>query len=294
MSQSIANRGISNVNALSRVAAILAVIGGVLQLFYATYYLISGYFFESFPFLIIISSILVILGAVLFFARVASPLPWLLIAGAVVNLLGSGYETSSGAIPGLWALEALTYVSSSLWTVNYLFGGIAYLLIFVAAVLALIGFIQSRSSSQSIVVSEVVSVQQTEVTVQNETDGTPKAGWFPDPNGLPNERYWDGSTWTEQTRPQSMRAPVTAGANQRLTVDQSGNPVSPSSRLVAFLLCLFLGGLGIHRFYVGKAGTGIAMIFTLGGLGIWALIDLIMIAVGSFRDKENRLLLNWQ
>ena len=54
----------------------------------------------------------------------------------------------------------------------------------------------------------------------------------------------------------------------------------------ALLLCLLLGGLGIHRFYVGKIGTGILMIITFGGLGIWVLIDLIMIAVGSFKDKH--------
>ena len=52
------------------------------------------------------------------------------------------------------------------------------------------------------------------------------------------------------------------------------------------LLCLFLGALGVHRFYVGKIGTGILMLLTLGGLGIWSLIDLIMIAVGSFKDKN--------
>ena len=51
------------------------------------------------------------------------------------------------------------------------------------------------------------------------------------------------------------------------------------------LLALFLGGLGIHRFFVGKIGTGILQLITLGGLGIWALIDVIMIIVGSFKDK---------
>jgi TM2 domain-containing membrane protein YozV len=57
----------------------------------------------------------------------------------------------------------------------------------------------------------------------------------------------------------------------------------------ALLLCFFLGSFGIHRFYVGKIGTGILMLLTLGGLGIWTLIDFIMIAVGSFRDKEGNL-----
>jgi TM2 domain-containing membrane protein YozV len=70
--------------------------------------------------------------------------------------------------------------------------------------------------------------------------------------------------------------------------------VSPRSRLAALLLCLFLGGIGVHRFYVGKIGTGIAMIFTLGGLGIWVLIDLIMIIVGGFTDIEGKFVLDWQ
>ena len=70
--------------------------------------------------------------------------------------------------------------------------------------------------------------------------------------------------------------------------------VSPRSRLVAVLLCLIVGVLGIHRFYVGKTGTGIAMILTLGGLGVWVLIDLIMLLVGAFRDKDGKPVLNWQ
>lgn len=77
------------------------------------------------------------------------------------------------------------------------------------------------------------------------------------------------------------------------TVDQFGNPISPKSRLIAALLAWFLGVLGIHRFYVGKTGTGILMIVTVGGLGIWALVDFIVILVGSFKDKEDRLLINW-
>jgi len=54
------------------------------------------------------------------------------------------------------------------------------------------------------------------------------------------------------------------------------------------LLCFFLGAFGAHRFYVGKIVTGILQLLTLGGLGIWAMIDFIMIVVGSFKDKQGR------
>ena len=73
-----------------------------------------------------------------------------------------------------------------------------------------------------------------------------------------------------------------------MVVNQTNSHISDKEWLVTILLCFFLGIWGIHRFYVGKIGTGILMIFTLGGLGIWYLIDLIMIALGSFRDFDGR------
>lgn len=63
--------------------------------------------------------------------------------------------------------------------------------------------------------------------------------------------------------------------------------------LPAFLLCFFLGVFGAHRFYVGKIGTAIAMLLTLGGMGIWMLIDLIMIATGSFKDENGIRITEW-
>ncbi len=69
---------------------------------------------------------------------------------------------------------------------------------------------------------------------------------------------------------------------------------SPKSRLTTILLAAVLGVFGAHRFYVGKTQSAVAMLLTLGGLGLWYVYDLIMIAAGSFRDSEGRFVTNWE
>jgi TM2 domain-containing membrane protein YozV len=72
--------------------------------------------------------------------------------------------------------------------------------------------------------------------------------------------------------------------------------VNPSdrSRLAALLLWVVLGWLGAHRFYVGKVGTGVLWLFSLGFLGIGVIYDLVLIATGEFRDDQNRRVVHWE
>ena len=58
--------------------------------------------------------------------------------------------------------------------------------------------------------------------------------------------------------------------------------------LALFLLTFFVGVLGVHRFYVGKIGTGVLMLITLGGLGIWFLVDLLLVVTGQFTNKDGQ------
>ena len=78
---------------------------------------------------------------------------------------------------------------------------------------------------------------------------------------------------------------------------QKPNPNNPSDPnksskdwLVCLLLCFFLGYLGIHRFYVGKTGTGVAQLLTGGLCGIWTLIDFVMILLGKFTDEDGKVI----
>lgn len=70
------------------------------------------------------------------------------------------------------------------------------------------------------------------------------------------------------------------------------NPKSEKGYVPMILLCFFVGGLGVHRFYAGKIGTGILMLLTLGGLGIWTLVDFVIIVLGNFKDADGLAIKN--
>ncbi len=68
-------------------------------------------------------------------------------------------------------------------------------------------------------------------------------------------------------------------------VNKATPPGGEKSHTAAILLALFLGGIGIHRFYLGYTWQGVVQLLTLGGFGIWALIDLIRIITGDLQPK---------
>lgn len=70
----------------------------------------------------------------------------------------------------------------------------------------------------------------------------------------------------------------------------SNSGKSEKDWITTLLLAFFLGGFGGHRFYVGKTGTAIVQLLTLGGCGFWALIDLIIIIMGNFTDAEGKVI----
>lgn len=92
----------------------------------------------------------------------------------------------------------------------------------------------------------------------------------------------DGYTsYTQQPTPSS----------QQSTCDCPKEGYSDKNGLAVLLLALFLGYLGIHSFYTGRTLVGVIQLLTLGGCGIWVLIDIIMLVTGSYRDGEDKLVI---
>ncbi|MET8942163.1 TM2 domain-containing protein [Streptomyces sp. NPDC004542] len=110
------------------------------------------------------------------------------------------------------------------------------------------------------------------------TAGSPGPYGYPQPGGYPAPGYVPPGTFT-------------GDPNAPYGYDPYGRPYSDKSKIVAGILQLVLGSLGVGRFYIGNVGIGLAQLFTCGGLGFWALIDgIILLTSNDKTDADGRIL----
>lgn len=103
-----------------------------------------------------------------------------------------------------------------------------------------------------------------------------------------------GISYSSRSGGSGSRAGSGSDADESLAFAATADrPTSPKSRGIALALCLFFGVLGVHRYYVGKVGTGVIWTFTAGALGIGWLVDIFTILSGGFYDCYGHVLREW-
>ena len=122
------------------------------------------------------------------------------------------------------------------------------------------------------------------------TPNSAKAQWVVQIPGQPDTPVdtFTLSNWakSKMINPDTMVLDVES--NRTYMASQIPGVFSDKEYMVALLFSIFLGYLGIDRFYMGQVGIGIGKLLTLGGCGIWYLIDIILIATRSSNDAQGR------
>jgi hypothetical protein len=106
---------------------------------------------------------------------------------------------------------------------------------------------------------------------------------YQDPSGYPQQPY-PQQPYPQQPYPQQPYPQQPYGYQQ----SPGYGPPAGKDWTTTLLLSVFLGGFGVDRFYVGKTGTGIIKLLTFGGCGVWWLVDIILIATGTFTDANGQ------
>ena len=111
---------------------------------------------------------------------------------------------------------------------------------------------------------------------------------------LSTDRYCGGCGWDAEHPDEEPAKKEQTGRREPAPTPRKTAPPSDFNRLTTFLLCLLLGFLGVHRFYVGRAGSGLVWLLTLGVFSVGWIYDLVMIATGEFLDEQGKRVVYWQ
>lgn len=134
-------------------------------------------------------------------------------------------------------------------------------------------------------VAETQPIAEPQPAVSEPVISTPQPASAPRPASVPQPA--PASAPQSEIAPQLVAEPQPVVAPQPVPAPryaEFGEHASQKSWLTTLLLCLFLGNLGIHRFYLGRLGTGMIMLFTCGFFGVWTLIDVIIICCRKAKD----------
>ncbi len=149
---------------------------------------------------------------------------------------------------------------------------------------------QEKSKTKVATTSEATDVTVNEVIAQNESQLTPEAKLFLAKHKTTIQKNGNKKLTTTQLNTINNVVKENATATKSFKAGSAKKEKAQSSgfsdeTIIAAILCFFLGGLGIHRFYLGYTTIGIIQLLTAGGCGIWALIDLIRILTGDLKHK---------
>lgn len=275
-------------NPLSRVSGVIALVGALTAIVGNSLFG-WGLLPTAFVLVAVAEILLAIAGGVLCLSGKVNIGPWLIAAAFIVGEVLQRIVLGPSIIgTTLWPYQGVVYFAD-----NTNFGGSTYAqglllidltfwILLAASILAIIAFVKSRSVSTT----PSVSTTQPGGSVMSDSQGSVPAGWYPDPDGKPVQRYWDGSAWTEQNRPSvgqplpSMPAarvgtgPQNGMGSAALTLGILGFFCFP---LIASVLAIIFGRIGMTRAEQGlatnggaaKAGFILGIIgLVLGGIGL--------------------------